>query len=142
MCAIGMINTYKKLLLLGYCMFVFLGAHAQSTGNGTPLEDMVNAVKNDRVTDIFKYFDNFVPLTINNAQSMYSRNQAEVVLKDFFDKNIPKEFDVTDNGSPDNTSKFIIGNLTATNAIKYNVYILIKLKDGNYIVQDLRFNKE
>jgi hypothetical protein len=142
MCAIGMINTYKKLLLLCFCMFVFLGVRAQSSGNGTPLEDMVNAIKNDRITETFKYFDNFVPLTINNAQSMYSKNQAEVVLKDFFDKNIPRQFDVTDNGSPDNASKFIIGNLTANNGIKYNVYILMKMKDGNYILQDFRLNKE
>jgi hypothetical protein len=123
-------------------MFVFLGVRAQSSGNGTPLEDMVNAIKNDRITETFKYFDNFVPLTINNAQSMYSKNQAEVVLKDFFDKNIPRQFDVTDNGSPDNASKFIIGNLTANNGIKYNVYILMKMKDGNYILQDFRLNKE
>jgi uncharacterized protein DUF4783 len=142
MCAIEMITTLKKLLLLVSFMFVFSGVHAQYTSTKTPLEDMVNAIKNDRVTDLFKYFDNFVPLTINNAQSVYSRNQAEVVLKDFFDKNIAKEFDVTDNGSPDNTSKFIIGSLTTTNSFKYNVYILIKLKDGNYILQDFRLNKE
>ena len=142
MCAIEMITTFKKLLLLISFMFVFSGVHAQYTSTKTPLEDMVNAIKNDRVTDLFKYFDNFVPLTINNAQSVYSRNQAEVVLKDFFDKNVPKEFDVMDNGSPDNNSKFIIGNLFATNNIKYNVYILIKLKDGNYLLQDFRLNKE
>ncbi len=114
--------------------------HAQSTRS--PIEDMTNAIRNDRVSDMVKYFDNFVPLTINNAQSIYSRNQAEVVLKDFFDKNIPKELDVNDNGSPDNTSKFIICTCTMTNGLKYNVYMLMRLKDGNYMIQDFRLNVE
>lgn len=140
MCAIEMKHYLKKLILPISCLFVVYTTQAQ--GTHAPLEDMVNAIRNDRVGDMIKYFDNFVPLTINNAQSIYSRNQAEVVLKDFFDKNIPKDFQVMDNGSPDNTSKFIIGNLFATNSIKYNVYILIKLKDGNYVLQDFRLNKE
>lgn len=135
-------NTFKKLLLSICCVLAFGATQAQYASNRTPLEDMVNAIKNDRVADMIKYFDNFVPITINNAQTIYSRNQAEVVLKDFFDKNIPRQFDVMDNGSPDNASKFIIGNLTATTGLKYNVYILIKLKDGNYVLQDLRLNKE
>ena len=142
MCAIEMNTTFKKLILSIFCVLVYGASQAQYASNRTPLEDMVNAIKNDRVADMSKFFDNFVPITINNAQSIYSRNQAEVVLKDFFDKNIPKQFDVMDNGSPDNASKFIIGNLTATNGIKYNVYILIKLKDGNYVLQDFRLNKE
>ena len=140
MCAIEMKNYLKKFLLSASCLLVFGAAEAQ--GTRTPLEDMVNAIRNDRVVDMVKYFDNFVPVTINNAQSIYSRNQAEVVLKDFFDKNIPKDFQVMDNGSPDNYSKFIIGSLFVTNGNKYNVYILIKLKDGNYILQDFRLNKD
>jgi len=126
--------------LSAICLLVFHTIQAQ--GTRTPLEDMVNAIRNDRVTDMVKYFDNFVPLTINNNQAIYSRNQAEVILKDFFDKNIPRDFQVMDNGSPDNTSKFIIGNYTATNGGKYNVYILMKLKDGNYMLQDFRLNIE
>ena len=121
-------------------MFVFFASQAQY--NRTPIEDMSNAIKNNRVADIAKYFDNFVPVTINNNQAIYSRNQAEVVLRDFFDKNTPKNFNIQDNGSPDNTSKFLIGNFDATNGGKFNVYILIKMKDGNYILQEIKLNKE
>jgi uncharacterized protein DUF4783 len=140
MCAIEMNHTFKKLVFLVTCTFVFFGAQAQY--NRTPIEDMSNAIKNNRVADIAKYFDNFVPVTINNNQAIYSRNQAEVVLRDFFDKNTPKDFNTQDNGSPDNTSKFLIGNFNATNGSKFNVYILIKMKDGNYILQDIKLNKE
>lgn len=89
-----------------------------------------------------KYFDNIVPITINNNQSIYSRNQAEVVLKDFFEKNIPKDFLIMDNGSPNNTSKFIIGNLVTPSGTKYNIYILMKLKNTDYMLQEIKMNKE
>ncbi len=134
-------KLYLKRLLLSFtCLLVFNTTHAQTSH--TPLEDMVNAIRNDHVGDMVRYFDNFVPLTINNNQSIYSHNQAEAVLRDFFFKNIPREFIVMDNGSPDNTSKFIIGYFTTTTNIKFNVYILMRLKDGNYMLQDFRINRE
>jgi hypothetical protein len=106
------------------------------------MEDMVNAIKNNRVEDMVKYFDNIVPITINNTQSIYSRNQAEVVLKDFFEKNIPKDFLVMDNGSPNSSSKFIIGSLVTPSGTRYNVYILMKLKNTDYMLQEIKMNKE
>lgn len=106
------------------------------------MEDVVGAIKNNRIEDMSKYFDNIVPVTINNTQTIYSRNQAEVVLKDFFDKNLAKDFLIMDNGSPNATSKFIIGTLLTPAGTKYNVYILIKQKDSNYYLQDIRLNKE
>ena len=135
-----MVKSYiKKLLLLVSCTLVFLTVHAQS--GRSPIEDMVNAIKNNRITDMEKYFDNFVPITINNNQTLYSHNQAEAVLRDFFEKNNPGNFTVMDNGAPDNTSKFVIGAFTTPAGIKFNVYILMRLK-GTFMLQDLRFNKE
>ena len=102
------------------------------------MEDMVNAIRTDRVVDMVKYFDNFVPITINNNQQIYSHNQAQVVLQDFFDKNSAKDFVIMDNGSPDNTSKFLIGSFTEPNGTKYSVYVLMKTKTGDYMLQELR----
>ena len=133
-------NIFKKLALLVSCTLLFFTVQGQSSRS--PLEDMANAIKNNRVSDMVKYFDNFVPITINNNQSVYSHNQAEVVLRDFFDKNIPQDFNVQDNGSPDKFSKFMIGTLTDMKGVKYSVYILMKLKDGNYLLQEIRLNKE
>ena len=130
----------KKLLLLVIsCTLFFFTVKAQSN---RPMEDVVNAIKYNRSEDLSRYFDNIVPITINNNQTIYSRNQAEVVLKDFFDRNIPKEFLIMDNGSPNASSKFIIGSLITPSGTKYNVYILMKQKDTNFYLQEIRLNKE
>jgi hypothetical protein len=121
---------------------IFLSFTAVAQQNRPPLEDIVNAIKSNRTEELSKYFDNIVPVTINNNQTIYSRNQAEVVLKDFFERNLPKDFLVLDNGSPNSTTKFIIGNLITPSGLKYSVYILIKQKDSNYYFQEIRLNKE
>src|SRR4051812_48964141 len=104
--------TKRAIIVLG-CVLVLFKGYAQN--NRLPMEDVVNAIRNGRIEDMSKYFDNFVPITLNNNQSIYSRNQAEVVLRDFLEKNSPKDFTVMDNGSPNSTSKFMIGSLLSSN---------------------------
>lgn len=130
----------KNLILLVSCTLIFFTVSAQTSR--TPMEDVVNAIKNNRIEDMSRYFDNIVPVTINNTQTIYSRNQAEAVLKDFFEKNIPKDFLIMDNGSPNSATKFIIGNLVTPSGNKYNVYILMKQKDSNFYLQEIRLNKD
>lgn len=139
MCVSVMNNFIKKLALLVNFTLVFFTVQAQNSSS--PLEDMVNALKNDRVADMVQYFDSFVPITLNNVQSIYSRNQAEIVLMNFFEKNSPKDFTVMENGSPDATSKFIIGYFITPANVKYSVYILLRLK-GTFILQEIKINKE
>jgi len=130
-------NLYRSILLTFGFVFIFATANAQSQ-----LEDVVNAIKSNRVTDMTKYFDNIVPITINNVQSTYSKTQAELVLKDFFSKNNPVDINILNSGAPTPTSKFAIGDLN-TNTGKYSLYILFKLKDNNtYLLQEIRLNKE
>lgn len=130
----------KSLIITISIILVCLHGYAQ--GNRLPMEDVVNAIRIGRIEDMSRYFDNVVPVTLNNSQSIYSRNQAEAILKDFLDKNPPKDFTVMDNGSPNNSSKFMIGSLLSTSGTRYSVYILMKLKDNNYLIQEIRFNKE
>ena len=130
----------KNILLSITFTLLLFSAKAQTSRS--PMEDMVNAIRTGRVADMVKYFDNFVPVTINNNQQIYSHNQAQVVLQDFFDKNNANNFVIDDNGSPDNTTKFLIGGFTEPNGLKYSVYILMKTKNGDYMLQELRLNKE
>lgn len=129
---------YKKVLLTVCCVVLMHVVRAQSG----PMNDMVNAVRYGRVADISRFLDNVVPITINNNQSIYSRTQAEMVLKDFFSKNNPSDFIVGNSGAGENSaSTFAIGDLITSNG-KYSVYILLKQKNNSYILAEIRFNKQ
>jgi hypothetical protein len=128
-------NLYKRVLFTFSLLFVLTGAvKAQSA-----LEDVTNGIRTGNVAAIVPYFDNIVPITINNSQSTYSRTQAEMVLKDFFSRNTPKELLVANSGTSNN-AKFVIGELTTTTG-KYNLYLLLKEKEHVFYVQEIRLNK-
>ncbi len=129
----------RRTILLLSCLFFFHASYGQ--GGHSAIEDVVNALKSSRVQDMTRYFDNFVPININNITSNYSHNQAELVLKDFLEKNPPHDFIVINSGSVSELSKFAIGVFSTPNG-KYMVYILMMVKDKNYVVKEIRLTKE
>ena len=130
-------SIYKRILLTITCFFFLSTTYAQLT----PVEDVGNAIRYSKVSDISKYFETIVSLTINSNQIGYSKAQAEVVLKDFFTKNPPSEFLLVNSGSINDNSLFAIGKLRTSNG-RYVVYLLFRIKDGVYTLQELRLNKE
>ncbi|MCD6063423.1 MAG: hypothetical protein K0R82_1334 [Flavipsychrobacter sp.] len=131
-------KLYKSAILITILTF-FLNAGAKAQA----LEDMVNYVRNGDVPSMSKYFDKIVTITLNSNQSAYSSTQAEMILKDFFAKNVVKEFVVMQNGTaPNKDSRYAIGNLNTSNGT-YQLYILLKLsKDGtSFLLHEIRFER-
>ncbi len=127
---------YKKTFLIYiFSFFMFATAKAQA------LEDVVNYFRNGNAALLAKSFDNIVTITVKSNQSAYSKTQAEIVLKDFFGKNIVKDFVVMQSGTaPNNNSKYAIGNLNTSNGT-YQLYVLMKLKENAYLIQEIRIEK-
>lgn len=129
-------HLYQRIIItIGLVLLFAGGARAQSA-----LQDVSDGIRTGNVDAITPYFDNMVPLTLNSNQGAYSKQQAEMVLKDFFSRNMPKEFLVANSGTSNN-AKFVIGEMTTTAGIKYTVYILLKEKEHKYYLQELRLNK-
>ncbi len=98
------------------------------------------ALRTGNVSGIAQYIDNVIDITISNNQSTYSKAQAEMVLRDFFAKHSPKDFVAEKSGSGNNTF-YTIGHLTVNGTCSYRIYISMRLKDGAYYLQELRFEK-
>ncbi|WP_276133105.1 DUF4783 domain-containing protein [Polluticoccus soli] len=131
-------KLYKSAILITILTF-FLNAGAKAQA----IEDVVNYVRNGDVPSMSKYFDNIVTITMNSNQSAYSKTQAEMILKDFFAKNVVKEFVVMQNGTaPNNNSRYAIGNLNTSNGT-YQLYILLKISKDNttFVLHEIRFEK-
>ncbi|MBL7683050.1 MAG: DUF4783 domain-containing protein [Flavipsychrobacter sp.] len=126
---------YKRTILTILSSFIMLAA-----ANAQALEDVTNGIRNSNVTAVAKFFDNNVVITISNNQSIYSKAQAEIVLKDFFAKNQVKDFTVKQGGPSGQNAKYAVGTLQTTNGI-YQVYLVMKLKDEAYVLREIRFEK-
>lgn len=133
-----MSNFLKRLLIVTCLTLAFPVAYAQSN---QALDEVLNAVRTNHIKDMSRYLDNFVPISINNTQSNYSHNQAELVLRDFFDKNPVRDFKIMETGSPGNASKFAIAGFS-TNGGRYTMYVMMRPKDNTWVVKEIRISHE
>lgn len=101
------------------------------------IEEVVASLKSGNATQIARYFDNTVEIALPDKTNSYSKSQAEIILKDFFNNNSVKGFQVLHKG--DNAgSQFCIGKLvTKTNA--YRTTIFMKQKGDRQVLQEIRF---
>ncbi len=105
-------------------------------------ENINTAIRSGDARQVSKYFGKNVDLTILSQEEVYSKAQAELILKDFFSKNTPKSFSFIHQGLSKEGSKYGIGTMVTTQAAKFRVYIYVKQTAGSEYIQELRFEKE
>jgi hypothetical protein len=128
----------KKLIL--FLIFAALSLFSAATILD-PYEDIANAIRSGDAKSVSKYFSSSVDLTIISREDVYSKAQAEQILKDFFNKNTPRSFSIIHRGESKDGSKYAIGTLTTSNG-NYRTYYYFKVVGGSINIQELRFMKE
>lgn len=101
------------------------------------IDDVVVAMRSGNASQLAKFFDNNVEVTMPDKSNNYSKSQAEMVLSDFFSTNGVKSFDVIHKGE-NAGSTYCIGTLQTGNGI-YRTTIFMKHKNGAQVLQELRF---
>ena len=121
------------LLILGF--FTFNQVNAQNN----IIDDISLGFANSDQQTIAKYIGNKVEINLFDLSGVYSKAQAEMVLKDFFDKYEVQSFQLFNknnaNGGP---SKFAIGNLNTRNG-NFRIFFILKEQEGAYFIQEMRF---
>ena len=103
------------------------------------VDEVVSAIKHGSVSQLSKYFDNTIEITFTDKSNTYSKSQAELVLKDFFNTNEVQGFEIVHKGDNPN-AKFLIGTLDTKNG-EYRTTIYMKIKGDKQLLQELRFEK-
>jgi hypothetical protein len=119
--------------------FTFLGAAVllSSFTLFTSIDEVVTAMKNGDAVQIARFFDNTVEITMPDKSNNYSKNQAEVVLKDFFSTNGVKNFEVIHKGE-NAGSQYCIGTLVTKNG-SFRTTVFMKQKGDKQLLQEIRF---
>jgi hypothetical protein len=105
-------------------------------------DDIANAIRSGDSKQIATYFSNSVDLTIMNQEDVYSKAQAESIVKNFLIKNPPKTFSILHKGSSKEGTLYAIGNLVSTNNKTFRISFFVKMVSGKYMIQELRFETE
>ncbi len=101
------------------------------------IDDVISAVKSGNASQVAKFFDNNVEISMPDKSNSYSKSQAELVLKDFFATNPVKSFEIIHKGE-NAGSQYCIGTLQTKNGA-YRTTIFMKQKADIQVLQELRF---
>lgn len=105
-------------------------------------DDVAAAVKTGNAASVSKFFSANVDLKILDKEDVYSKAQAELILKDFFAKNPVKSFAVIHKGTSKNGDQFAIGTYETTAGKKFRSYFLFKKEGAGLTIQQLRFEAQ
>jgi hypothetical protein len=107
----------------------------------TMLEQVETAFKTGNSKELSKYFNNTIELSVSGKEEVYSKAQAEQIIKDFFSKNVPKSFKFMHQGNSKNGMQYAIGTL-ATSGGNFRVSVFVKSEKNSQLIQQIRIDKE
>lgn len=129
----------RKLIFSFFC-FLCVSSFAFAIDSG--MDEVVRGLEKRNVSQIAKYFNKLVEITIDKRSNAYSSTQAEMVLSSFFEKEGLQSFKALYQGESSNkTSIYIIGQLQTNGSKSYKVYLYFKYdkKSNDYLLYELRF---
>ena len=123
-----------KYFILSAALFLFASSFMTLS-----FDEVVKAIKAGDASEVSKYFDNTVEITLATKSNSYGRTQAAQVLHDFFASNAVKDFEIL-HKSDNSGSQYCIGNLKTVNGI-FRTTIFMKQKGSTEVIQSLSFEK-
>ncbi|MCH6236291.1 DUF4783 domain-containing protein [Cognataquiflexum rubidum] len=104
----------KPSLLVIFFFAIFLFSEAIGFDNNKlDANDVIVHFKAGSSKEIARYFDQTVLLNINGTNGDYSKNQAEYILRDFFLKYPPLDFNVLHQAGSPGPTVFYVGSYQA-----------------------------
>ena len=126
----------KKIITLTCAALIFvLSAFTQASG----FDDVVSALRSGNATSLSKYVDGNIELSLPSKTDNYSRQQAVVILQDFFSNIGVKDFEVKHKGD-NGGNQFGIGTLLSRSG-NYRTTIFMAEKNGKLVLKEIRFQQ-
>jgi hypothetical protein len=101
------------------------------------IDDVVVALKSGNASNLSKFFDNRIDLSLPDRADNYSRTQAEMIIKDFFSNSGVRNFELKHMGEKAG-SNYCVG-ILQTRTGNYRTTLFMKLKGNRQYLQDISF---
>lgn len=101
------------------------------------IDSVIAALRSGNSSELSKFFDESVELTMPDKSDSYSKAQAQLIVKDFFGNNGVKGFELKHKGDSPG-GHFCIGTLQ-TNAGNFRTNVFMKVKNGKEVLKEIRF---
>lgn len=130
-------KQYIAILGFGMAMIAFFAFAPASD-----LDGIKKALKSGDAVALGQYLGNNVEIEIDGEVDYYNKDKAVAKMKSFFSSNSVKGFSQAHEGSTkDNSAQFLICHLE-TKAGQYRVYLLMRVVNNHFSIQEMNFAKE
>jgi hypothetical protein len=102
---------------------------------------MMQSMKSSQTIGLTKFFSSSVELTLLENEGIYSKQQSEQMIKNFFVQHPPKNVNLQHKGSSAQGAKYAIITYEASNG-KFRVYIFMKDNGQGLQVNEFRIERE
>ncbi|MBN1597913.1 MAG: DUF4783 domain-containing protein [Bacteroidales bacterium] len=103
-------------------------------------QGIISAFYTGNSSKLSEYFNQTIELTLFDKEEIYSKTQAEIIMRDFFTQNKPTQFKIIHQGGKEHTS-YAIGNLICASK-KFRVTLLLKTENSSVYIHQLRIEKD
>jgi hypothetical protein len=105
-------------------------------------QEVSTGIRNGNARDVAKHFGANVDLKLPGNEGTFSRNQAELMLRNFFTRHAPESFTVSHQGSSRDGSVYLIGVYGAKGGTNFRTYCLIKKISDQMVLHQLQFEAQ
>lgn len=119
---------------------MFIQAPVSEIESLDSIDTVISAIDNGSSSDLSKYFDSSISLNVNGLQGDYSKNQAELVLKDFFKKNPSMGFTLVFRSESNPSISSYIGDYQTGQGM-FKVFIKVSQQASDFKIYSLEFVK-
>ena len=130
-----------RYLSLFFLTLVLIFFSHQSISQSSVINNVRAALKAGSSRELVKNFNTTVELNFDGEKSNYSKTQAEFVLKDFFKKYPPLDFEYIHQGASQQGLTYVIGKYSFDSG-SYRVLMYIKKSNETYLVDLIDFSRE
>lgn len=128
------ISLIKKMGMIG-AMCLVMGVGFANIND--VIDDIASCVRSGNTKELSKHFSSTVSMTLLNDEGIYSRVQAEIILRDFFNKHTPTDVKVAHRLDSNPNFRYVVLNLE-TAKDTFRVSYKLTNNDNTFEVTEFR----
>jgi hypothetical protein len=134
-------KIFNRFLTLFWLILFTLAPSALNCQTTEIHKQIASALSTGNATELTRYFNTLVDLSIPGTEDSYGTTQATRILQDFFSKFPVKSYKPSKQGSSNDGSQFSIGRMESGNKI-FRVYYLMKKSSDRYLIHQFQIQEE
>lgn len=125
----------RTLLIFIISVLSLINTNAQDK-----FKTIISAVNQGSAEELATQFNSQVEIILSESDKVYTKTQGQMVMKDFFKKNVPSSFSVLHEGNRE-SSQFFIGTLKTQGGKTFRITFLLKESDSKLLIHQIRIQE-